>query len=82
MPMLTNAAMEGDPHPGRGDRHLLALDKDNCFLFLYELYGSYPRQQSCRGRAIQSATYTPSPPPIGSQELQNHRRTLKTGFNL
>jgi hypothetical protein len=40
MPVPPNAAIEGDPNPGNGDRHVLVLDKDNCFL--YELYSSYP----------------------------------------
>ncbi len=40
MPIPANAAIEGDPAPGTGDRHVLVLDKDNCFL--YELYSSYP----------------------------------------
>ena len=40
MPVPPNAAIEGDPNPGGGDRHVLVLDKDNCFL--YELYSSYP----------------------------------------
>jgi hypothetical protein len=40
MPIPANAAIEGDPNPGNGDRHVLVLDKDNCFL--YELYSSYP----------------------------------------
>lgn len=40
MPVPPNAAIEGDPNPGSGDRHVLVLDKDNCFL--YELYSSYP----------------------------------------
>lgn len=40
MPVPANAAIEGDPNPGSGDRHVLVLDKDNCFL--YELYSSYP----------------------------------------
>ena len=40
MPIPTNASIEGDPNPGTGDRHVLVLDKGNCFL--YELYNSYP----------------------------------------
>jgi hypothetical protein len=40
MPVPANAAIEGDPNPGSGDRHVLVLDKGNCFL--YELYSSYP----------------------------------------
>ncbi len=39
MPIPANAAIEGDPNPGNGDRHLLVLDNANCFL--YELYNSH-----------------------------------------
>jgi len=42
MPVPHNAAIEGYPHPGNGDRHVLVLDRDNCWL--YELYHSYPRK--------------------------------------
>jgi hypothetical protein len=38
MPVPANAAIEGDPNPGNGDRHVLVLDNNNCFL--YELYNS------------------------------------------
>jgi len=39
MPIPHNAPIEGYPHPGNGDRHVLVLDRDNCWL--YELYHSY-----------------------------------------
>lgn len=39
MPIPANAPIEGDPKPGNGDRHVLVLDRDNCWL--YELYGSH-----------------------------------------
>jgi hypothetical protein len=39
MPVPQNAPIEGYPHPGNGDRHVLILDRDNCWL--YELYSSY-----------------------------------------
>jgi hypothetical protein len=39
MPIPANAAIEGDPNPGSGDRHVLVLDNSNCFL--YELYGAH-----------------------------------------
>jgi len=42
MPIPKNAPIEGDPNPGNGDRHVLVLDRDNCWL--YELYGSYPQK--------------------------------------
>lgn len=41
MPIPVNAAIEGYPNPGSGDRHVLVLDNANCFL--YELYSSYPQ---------------------------------------
>src|SRR5580658_5707957 len=40
MPIPKNAPIEGYPNPGSGDRHVLVLDRDNCWL--YELYSSYP----------------------------------------
>ena len=38
MPIPANANIEGYPNPGTGDRHVLVLDNNNCWL--YELYGS------------------------------------------
>ncbi len=38
-PIPANALVEGYPKPGSGDRHVLVLDKDSCFL--YELYNSH-----------------------------------------
>jgi hypothetical protein len=38
MPIPTSAPIEGYPNPGTGDRHVLVLDNNNCFL--YELYAS------------------------------------------
>ena len=42
MPIPQNAPIEGYPKPGNGDRHVLVLDRDNCWL--YELYSSYPQK--------------------------------------
>ena len=42
MPIPHNAPIEGYPHPGNGDRHVLILDRDTCWL--YELYGSHPQK--------------------------------------
>jgi hypothetical protein len=39
MPVPANAPIEGYPKPGNGDRHVLVLDRDNCWL--YELYSSH-----------------------------------------
>jgi hypothetical protein len=41
MPVPASAAIEGDPNPGTGDRHVLVLDNQSCWL--YELYNSYPQ---------------------------------------
>ena len=38
MPIPSNALIEGYPHPGSGDRHVLVLDNGNCWL--YELYNA------------------------------------------
>lgn len=37
-PIPANALIEGYPKPGNGDRHVLVLDKDGCWL--YELYNA------------------------------------------
>ncbi len=39
MPIPANALIEGYPKPGNGDRHVLVLDKDGCWL--YELDRAY-----------------------------------------
>ena len=39
MPVPSNALIEGYPAPGNGDRHVLVLDKDNCWL--YEMFNSH-----------------------------------------
>jgi hypothetical protein len=39
MPVPKSAPIEGYPNPGNGDRHVLVLDRDNCWL--YELYSSF-----------------------------------------
>ena len=39
MPIPANAPIEGYPKPGNGDRHVLVLDRDNCWLD--ELYSSH-----------------------------------------
>ncbi len=42
MPIPSNAPIEGYPNPGNGDRHVLVLDRDNCWL--YEMYYSFPQK--------------------------------------
>ena len=42
MPIPSNALIEGYPKPGNGDRHVLVLEKDGCWL--YELYNSHLRK--------------------------------------
>jgi len=37
-PIASNALIEGYPKPGNGDRHVLVLEKDGCWL--YELYNA------------------------------------------
>jgi hypothetical protein len=44
MPISLTAPIEGYPNPGNGDRHVLVVDKSNCFL--YEIYNSYPQSSS------------------------------------
>jgi hypothetical protein len=40
MPIPASALIEGYPAPGSGDRHVLVLDNNNCWL--YELFNSVP----------------------------------------
>ena len=44
MPIPVSALIEGYPNPGSGDRHVLVLDNNNCWL--YELYNSVPNATS------------------------------------
>jgi hypothetical protein len=44
MPIPVSALIEGYPNPGSGDRHVLVLDNNNCWL--YELYNSVPNASS------------------------------------
>jgi hypothetical protein len=44
MPIPVSALIEGYPAPGSGDRHVLVLDNNNCWL--YELYSSSPNAAS------------------------------------
>ena len=44
MPIPFNALIEGYPQPGNGDRHVLIVDKGNCWL--YELYYSFNQNAS------------------------------------
>lgn len=41
MPIAISTLLEGSPNPGDGDRHVLVLDRDNCWL--YELGGASPQ---------------------------------------
>ena len=41
MPIDVSDPIEGYPNPGDGDRHVLVLDRDNCWL--YEIGGAYPQ---------------------------------------
>jgi hypothetical protein len=45
MPIPSNALIEGYPKPGNGDRHVLVLEKDGCWL--YELFNAH--QQTAKG---------------------------------
>ena len=44
MPIPANALIEGYPNPDDGDRHVLVLEKDGCWL--YELYRAFPTRRS------------------------------------
>jgi hypothetical protein len=55
MPIPTNALIEGYPKPGNGDRHVLVLEKDGCWL--YELYKSYLQKKDGSWKADASAVW-------------------------
>ena len=54
MPIPGNALIEGYPNPGTGDRHVLVIEKDGCWL--YELYHAY-RQKNGSWKADSSAVW-------------------------
>lgn len=54
MPIPYSALIEGYPKPGQGDRHVLVLDKDGCWL--YELYNGH-RLTSPRWSADSAAVW-------------------------
>jgi hypothetical protein len=54
MPIPGNALIEGYPKPGNGDRHVLVLEKDGCWL--YELYHAY-QQKNGSWKADSSAVW-------------------------
>jgi len=63
MPVPSNALIEGYPKPGDGDRHVLVLDNDGCWL--YELYHSYRLKNgswSADSTAIWDMTIDPQRP--------------------
>ena len=63
MPIPSNALIEGYPKPGTGDRHVLVLDKDGCWL--YELYNSHHRKNgswSADSTAVWDMTIDPQRP--------------------
>src|SRR4030095_6406134 len=47
MPVPPNALIEGYPNPDDGDRHVLVLDRNGCWL--YELYRSFKRNSAWQG---------------------------------
>ncbi len=63
MPIPANALIEGYPSPGNGDRHVLVLEKDGCWL--YELYNSHKLKNgswSADSTAIWDMTIDPQRP--------------------
>jgi hypothetical protein len=63
MPIPSNALIEGYPNPGDGDRHVIVLDKDDCWL--YELYNSHKLSNgswSADSTAIWDMTIDPQRP--------------------
>jgi hypothetical protein len=63
MPIPSTALIEGYPNPGTGDRHVLVLDKDGCWL--YELYNAHKLSSvswSADSTAIWDMTIDPQRP--------------------
>jgi hypothetical protein len=63
MPIPANALIEGYPSPGNGDRYVLVLEKDGCWL--YELYNSHKLKNgswSADSTAIWDMTIDPQRP--------------------
>src|SRR5271170_1240603 len=64
MPISPNALIEGYPKAGSGDRHVLTLEKDGCWL--YELYNSHEQKKkgtwSADSTAIWDMTIDPQRP--------------------
>jgi hypothetical protein len=63
MPIPSKALIEGYPNPGTGDRHVLVLDKDNCWL--YELSNSHSQSNgswSADSTAVWDMTIDPQRP--------------------
>ena len=63
MPIPATALIEGYPNPGTGDRHVLVLDKDGCWL--YELYNAHKLSSvswSADSTAIWDMTIDPQRP--------------------
>lgn len=63
MPIPATALIEGYPNPGTGDRHVLVLEKDGCWL--YELYNAHHLKSgawSADSTAIWDMTIDPQRP--------------------
>ena len=76
MPIPATALIEGYPNPGTGDRHVLVLDKDGCWL--YELYNSHKLSSvswSADSTAIWDMTIDPSVLTRGPRQMRPASRS-------
>ncbi len=55
MPIPADALIEGYPHPAGSDRHVLVLDRDNCFL--YELFSTFINRETGKVKAASGAIF-------------------------
>ncbi len=55
MPIPADALIEGYPHPAGSDRHVLVLDRDNCFL--YELFSTSINKETGKVKAASGAIF-------------------------
>jgi hypothetical protein len=86
MPIPSKALIEGYPNPGNGDRHVLVLEKDGCWL--YELYHAYllkGGQWSADSTAIWDMTSDeqrpypgPQPTPPACRSSRDWRDTMRS----
>ena len=84
MPIPKTAPIEGYPNPGSGDRHVLVLDRDNCWL--YELFGAHVLKSAIEyksvAEAIADCSLVVGTTAVRHRELLHPLKTLAMGAPL